>query len=73
VAGDAYRADPSVIGEALPASLEDALDALEQDTLLREGLGEEIVQTFLALKRFELERFRSWVSDWEIEEYLHHL
>ncbi len=73
VAGDAYRADPDVIGPPLPGSLDAALDALEQDTLLREGLGEEIVGTFLALKRFELERHRTWVSDWEISEYLHHL
>jgi glutamine synthetase len=73
VAGDAYRADPDVIGEELPQTLEAALDALESDQLLREGLGEEIVGTFLAMKRFEIERHRAWVSDWEIEEYLHHL
>jgi glutamine synthetase len=73
VAGDAYRADPSIIGEPLPATLDQALDALEQDSLLRDGLGPEIVETFLALKRFEIERHRAWVSDWEIAEYLHHL
>ena len=28
---------------------------------------------FLAVKRFEVERHRAWVSDWEIDEYLHHL
>lgn len=73
VSGDAYRADPEVIGEPLPASLDAALDALEQDPLLTEGLGPEIVETFLAIKRFEIERHRGWVSDWEIAEYLHHL
>jgi glutamine synthetase len=73
VAGDAYRADPAVIGEELPRTLEAALDALEQDTTLREGLGEEIVSTFLAVKRFEIERHRAWVSDWEVAEYLDHL
>ena len=62
-----------MIGAPLPSSLEAALDALEADTLLREGLGEEIVDTFMAMKRFEIERHRSWVSDWEIAEYLHHL
>jgi glutamine synthetase len=41
--------------------------------VLRDGLGAEIVDTFVAIKRFELERHRSWVSDWEIAEYLHHL
>lgn len=73
VSGDAYRADPEVIGEELPKTLEAALDALQDDQLLRQGLGEEIVGTFLAMKRFEIERHRAWVSDWEIAEYLHHL
>jgi glutamine synthetase len=73
VSGDAYRAAPELIGAPLPTSLDAALEALETDALLCEGLGEEIVSTFLAMKRFELERHRSWVSDWEIAEYLHHL
>jgi glutamine synthetase len=73
VAGDAYRAAPEVIGAELPKSLDAALDALEADTVLAEALGPQIVETFLAVKRFEVERHRSWVSDWEIDEYLHHL
>ena len=73
VEGDAYRAAPDVIGAELPTSLEAALDALEGDDVLCAALGPEIVQTFLAVKRFEVERHRAWVSDWEIDEYLHHL
>ena len=73
VSGDAYRAEEDVIGPALPASLEEAIAALNEDKVLREGLGETIVETFLAMKGFELERHRAWVSDWEISEYLHHL
>jgi glutamine synthetase len=73
VEGDAYRAAPDVIGAELPASLDAALDALEADDVLRAALGPEIVETFLAVKRFEVERHRAWVSDWEIDEYLHHL
>jgi glutamine synthetase len=73
VSGDAYRADDAVIGTPLPTSLDAALAALSEDRVLREGLGEEIVGTFLAMKGFELERHRAWVSDWEITEYLHHL
>jgi glutamine synthetase len=57
----------------LPASLSDALDALEADTVLRDAMGSQIVNTFLNVKRFEVERHRTWVSDWEIDEYLHHL
>lgn len=73
VGGDAYRADAAVAGAPLPDTFEAALDALEADTLLRDALGAPIVDTFLAMKRFEIERHRAWVSDWDIEEYLHHL
>ncbi len=73
VEGDAYRANPDLAGPPLPDTLEDALDALEADTLLSAALGPEIVGTFLAMKRFEIDRHRAWVSDWDIDEYLHHL
>jgi glutamine synthetase len=73
VAGDAYRAEPGKAGAPLPRSLEDALDALEADELLLDALGAPIIANFLAIKRFEVERHRSWVSDWELTEYLHHL
>jgi glutamine synthetase len=73
VHGDAYRADRRVIGRALPVSLEAALEALERDEILCRALGPEIVETFVAVKRFEIGRHRAWVSDWEITEYLHHL
>jgi glutamine synthetase len=71
--GDAYRADRETIGRPLPISLDAALDALESDEVLCRALGPEIVETFLAVKRFEVGRHRAWVSDWEIAEYLHHL
>jgi glutamine synthetase len=73
VDGDAYRAAPEVIGRALPRSLDAALEALARDAVLCRALGPQIVDTFLAVKRFEIERHRAWVSDWEIAEYLPHL
>ena len=73
VAGDAYHADAEIAGDPLPPSLEAALDALEQDAVLTEALGAPIVDTFLTVKRFEVQRHREWVSDWEIAEYIHHL
>jgi glutamine synthetase len=73
VGGDAYHLSEEEAGAPLPHTLEDALDALEADEVLREAMGPEIVDTFLAIKRFEAERHRTWVSDWEIAEYLHHL
>lgn len=73
VAGDAYRAPEDVIGAPLPRTLDEALDALEADAELCAALGPQIVETFVAVKRFELERHHAWVSDWEIAEYLTHL
>ena len=70
--GDTYH-DDAPAGAELPRSLDDALTALEEDAHLRDAMGPVLVDTFVALKRFELERHRTWVSDWELDEYLHHL
>ena len=77
VVGDAYRMDDAHAGTRLPADLGAALDALEADTWLVEQLGEELVSTFVAMKRFEVERFNEAVGDldpevvteWEVQEY----
>jgi glutamine synthetase len=71
VSGDAYRADEA--GVPLPRDLGSALAALEADEWLRSELGEGLVETFLAMKRFELDRFSQWVTDWELDEYVRHL
>jgi glutamine synthetase len=71
VHGDAYRAEDA--GDPLPYTLEHALDALEADEYLKSALGPEIVEPFMAMKRFEIERHRAFVSEWELEEYLLHL
>jgi len=73
VTGDAYHAAPEIAGDPLPGTLETALDALEQDAVLTTALGAPIVDTFLTVKRFEVQRHREWVSDWDIAEYIHHL
>lgn len=59
--------------DLLPTDLRAALDALEADVELSELLGPAFVETFLAYKRNELERFGHWVTDWEFREYAYHL
>lgn len=54
----------------LPGSLAEALDALEQDELVRETLGEHVYTHFLAAKRIEWDVYRSQVHAWELEQYL---
>jgi glutamine synthetase len=73
IAGDGTGAAPDERGIPLARSLEASLAALEQDEVLRALLSPELVDTFLQLKRHEIARHQSWVSDWEIEEYLRHL
>lgn len=81
VVGDAYRMDDDHAGTRLPSDLGAALDALEADEQLVEKLGAQLVSTFVAMKRFEVERFAESVGEldvetvtpWEVEEYAAHL
>ena len=56
--------------ERFPQTLDAALDALESDAALCAMLGENFVGVFTAVKRHELARFHSHVTDWEVNEYL---
>ena len=54
----------------LPQNLNLALDALENDEVIREALGEGLSKEFLALKRAEWIEYQRHVSDWEIKRYV---
>jgi glutamine synthetase len=54
---------------ALPRSLAEALEALDNDQALRKGLGDFFVDYYFKLKRAEIDRFDREVSDWEQREY----
>ncbi len=56
-------------GRPLPFSFADALAALKADPVIISAMGERLVDTFELLKTAELERFRTWVTDWEFAEY----
>ena len=56
----------------LPATLDEALTALERDDVLAAALGPRMRSVFVALKRRECERYASTVTDWEWREYAHH-
>jgi glutamine synthetase len=66
--GEPVLVDPATMGEeeranrgilALPASLGEALDALERDEVLTEALGEPLVRTHLAVGRGQVEAART--------------
>ena len=73
LSGDTYTLPEEEQGSPLPMSLGDALDALEADGTLRDAVGVEIVDTFVTMKRFEVDRHRQHVSEWELTEYMRHL
>ncbi len=54
----------------LPESLNRALDALEQDEIIRDALGAHICERFINAKRLEWEDYRLEVTSWELDKYL---
>jgi glutamine synthetase len=56
--------------QKLPTSLEQSLANLEADSNFGQMLGADFLKLFLAVKRNELTRFRSHITDWERNEYL---
>jgi len=56
--------------EVLPATLGDALDALDQDEVILNALGPYIGDRFVTAKRQEFEDYNRFVSSWEIDRYI---
>jgi glutamine synthetase len=56
--------------EQLPGSLAEALEALDDDPVLKEALGEQAYEAFTRAKWAEWDAYRTRVMDWEIETYL---
>ena len=56
--------------ELLPASLTEAVDALEQDPVVLEALGSPYAEYYIQVKRDEWKRYHDSISQWEIDTYL---
>ena len=56
--------------EQLPQSLNDALKTMESSQLVAEALGEHIFEWFLRNKRAEWRKYKTHVSQFEIDTYL---
>jgi glutamine synthetase len=66
VDGDAYARDDLPM---LPASLEAALRAFEEDAVLRAALGERFSDYYATSRAWELKAWQDTVTDWERERY----
>jgi glutamine synthetase len=71
---DVYDFDYSRLKElniaTLPGTLEEAINEIEKDEVLREALGEHAYEAFIRAKRVEWEDYRIQVTDWELRRYL---
>lgn len=56
--------------ERLPESLGDALDAFENDELIKRTLGDHAFSRYLSLKRAEWQEYCRQVGEWEVNKYL---
>ncbi len=66
VAGNVYEAD----GVAhLPPTLEAAIDLLDTSAIAREWLGDAFIDHYVAMRRWEVEKHRTAVTEWERRRY----
>ncbi|QIW25309.1 glutamine synthetase [Sulfolobus sp. S-194] len=54
----------------LPTNLKEALYKLDSDTKLKYYLGKELIDTFIELKKKEIEDYEKEITEWEINSYL---
>jgi glutamine synthetase len=66
VVGDAYTLTGA---PELPGSLESAIRAFEEDSVLQKALGEEFGEYYVTSRAWELKAWRESVTEWERERY----
>jgi len=54
----------------LPSNLGEAIEALEDDEVIQDALGEHVYENFVEAKTQEYDEFRVDVSQWELDQYL---
>jgi glutamine synthetase len=56
--------------DSLPASLEEAMELLDKNDIIKDALGEHIYNEFVSTKEKECDTFRTYVTPLEVEMYL---
>ncbi|HIQ04114.1 MAG TPA: type I glutamate--ammonia ligase, partial [Anaerolineae bacterium] len=68
---DLYHLDPGRLAlETLPGSLDEALDELHKDEVVKAALGEHVYGRYIEAKQQEWNEYRLHVSQWELNRYL---
>jgi glutamine synthetase len=55
--------------DSLPGSLREAVDLTSKSKLVRETLGEHVFEKFVENKMIEWDNYRTYVTDYELQEY----
>ncbi|PUU91324.1 MAG: glutamine synthetase [Halanaerobium sp.] len=56
--------------ESLPGNINDAVNLLLEDEVIKSALGEHVMEHFVAAKKVEWDEYRTQVSQWELDSYL---
>jgi len=56
--------------DSLPSNLDEAVDLLEKNEIIKDALGEHILNEFISTKRKECEMFRTYITPLETKLYL---
>ena len=70
-APECYESDNNI--KKLPATLREAISSLQEDSFLKEVLGEDFINIYSELKLNEWDEYMEQVSNWEIEKYLNRI
>ena len=55
---------------SLPGTLYEAVELLKKDDVIKDSLGEHILNEFVTSKNIEWDRYRTYVTQWELDSYL---
>ncbi|GFI60862.1 glutamine synthetase [Clostridiales bacterium] len=56
--------------DSLPGSLYEAVEEFEKDDIIKNALGNHIVDQYIAGKEKEWDEYITRVSSWEVEKYI---
>ncbi len=56
--------------ESLPKNLEEAIEYLNNDDVVKKALGNHICRRFIDAKRYEWDEYKNRITSWEIDNYL---
>ncbi|MFN2339976.1 MAG: type I glutamate--ammonia ligase [Halanaerobium sp.] len=56
--------------ESLPSNINEAVQLLLEDEVIKSVLGDHVLEHFVAAKKVEWDEYRTQVSQWELDKYL---